>query len=373
MSATTGRARVVVAGLGDTGLIAAVNLARYDRQIDVVGISTTSAWLSGRDLGLRLARPGRWADQYNIAFSRFRALDRTRVVHGTLTGLDEGARTVTVRSAEGATNSEPYDALLIATGVRNGAWRRPDLQNQAGIEKGLSLMHARVAAAESIAIVGGGPAAMGSAAQLAEAFRHKQVSVYFPGDRGLTRHHPRVWDLVRSRLEGLGVRLHPHHRAEAPSDTSLSSGPVRFATGQAPAKAALVLWAIGRARPNTEWLPRTLLDVEGFVRVEANLSVPGHDGIWAVGDVAASDPLRSTARNNGAQLVARNIVRSLRGRGTRAWRSPSHVWGSVLGPLHDGLHIFLASGGDFRYSLQVNDLLERQVVSRLIYRGVRAE
>lgn len=109
------------------------------------------------------------------------------------------------------------------------------------------------------------------------------------------------------------------------------------------------------------------------MRVEANLSVPGHDGIWAVGDVAASDPLRSTARNNGAQLVARNIVRSLRGRGTRAWRSPSHVWGSVLGPLHDGLHIFLASGGDFRYSLQVNDLLERQVVSRLIYRGVRAE
>lgn len=373
MSATADRARVVVAGLGDTGLIAAVNLARYHRTLDVVGISTTSTWLGGRDVGLRLAQPGRWAGQYNIAFSRFTALDRTRVVHGTLTGLDEGTRAVTVRSAEGATTREPHDALLIATGVRNDAWRRPDLQDQTGIEDNLSMMHARVAAAESIAIVGGGPAAMGSAAQLAETFPRKQVSVYFPGDRGLTRHHPRVWDLVRSRLERLGVHLHPHHRAVAPPDTSLSSGPVRFTTGQPPVEAALVLWAIGRVRPNTEWLPPALLDTKGFVRVEANLSVPGHNGIWAVGDVAASDPLRATARNNGAPLVARNIAGSLRGRRTRSWRPPSHVQGSVLGPLRDGLQVFLASGGDFRYSLRVNDFLERHVTSRLIYRGVRAK
>ncbi|MGW2092213.1 FAD-dependent oxidoreductase [Promicromonospora sukumoe] len=367
----TRRSRVVVAGLGDTGLVATVHLARYHRNLDLVGISSTSAWLSGRDVGLRLARPERWAGQYNVEFSRFPALDRTRVVHGALTALDHDARVVTVRSAEGATTREPYDALLIATGVRNDVWRRPDLQDQTDIEDNLSVMHARVAAAGSIAIVGGGPAAMGSAAQLAEAFPHQRVSVYFPGERGLTRHHPRVWDLVRSRLEGLGVHLHPLHRAQTPPDMSPSSGPVRFTTGQPPAEAALVLWATGRVRPNTEWLPPAVLDAQGFVRVEADLSVPGHDGIWAVGDVASSDPLRATARNNGAQLVARNIAAALRGRRTRTWRAPAHVQGSVLGPLRDGLHVFLASGGDFRYSLRVHDLLERHVTSRLIYRGIR--
>lgn len=373
MPARADRTRVVVAGLGDTGLVAAVRLARYHRHLDLVGISTKSAWLSGRDVGLRLARPESWAAQYNIAFSRFPALDRARLVHGTLTGLDEGARAVTVRSAEGATTREPYDVLLIATGVRNDVWRRPNLQDQTDIDENLQAMHLRVAAAESIAIVGGGPAAMGSAAQLAETFPQKQVSVYFPGDRGLTRHHPRVWDLVRPRLERLGIHLHSHHRAETPPDMAPAAGPVRFTTGQPPAEAALVLWAIGRIRPNTEWLPSGSLDAKGFVRVEADLSVPGHNGIWAVGDVAASDPLRATARNSGAQLAARNIVASLRGKSTRAWRPPSYAQGSVLGPLHDGLQVFLASGGHFRYSLRLHDAIERHLVSRLYYRGIRAK
>ncbi|WP_306207698.1 FAD-dependent oxidoreductase [Actinoplanes sp. RD1] len=163
------------------------------------------SWLSGRDAGLRLARPERWAAQYNIAFSRFRAVDRARLVHGTLTGLDEEARTVTVRSAGGASTREPYDVLLLATGVRNGVWRRPELRDQGGIDEHRHALHARVAAAGSIAIVGGGPAATGMAAQLAERFPGKHVSLSFPRDRALTRHHPRVGDVVRPRLERLGV------------------------------------------------------------------------------------------------------------------------------------------------------------------------
>ncbi|MDP9794091.1 NADH dehydrogenase FAD-containing subunit [Catenuloplanes nepalensis] len=371
MPGTAERVRVVVAGLGDTGLIAAIKLARHHRLLDLVGITTKAAWLSGRDVGLQLARPERWADQYNIAFSRFPAMDRVRQVHGTVTGLDEGAREVTVQTADGATTREPYDVLLIATGVRNGVWRSPDLQDQAGIDETLHARHAQVASAESIAVVGGGPAAMSYAAQLAETFPGKPVSVYFPGDRGLTRHHPRVWDTVRPQLERLGVHLHPHHRAETPPDLAPSPGPVRFTTGQPPAEAALVLWATGRVRPNTEWLPSGLLDADGFVRVGPDLSVPGHDGIWAVGDVAATDPLRATARNFGAQLVARNILRSVRGRSTRAWRPPSHAQGTVLGPLHDGLQVFHESGSYFRYSVRVYDAVERHIVSRLYYSKTR--
>ncbi len=134
-----------------------------------------------------------------------------------------------------------------------------------------------------------------------------------------------------------------------------------------------MLWATGRTSPNTEWLPSALLDADGFVPVGADLSVPGHPGLWAVGDVAASDPLRATARNFGAQLAARNIVASLRGRSTRAWRPPSHAQGTVLGPLRDGLLVFLASGRHFRYSLRVYDAVERHFVSRLYYHGIRAK
>jgi hypothetical protein len=75
------RRRVVVAGLGDSGLLTAMRLAR---RADVVGISAKPALVSGQELGLRLSRPEDWARDYWIAFDRFRGLDRVRTVHGSL-------------------------------------------------------------------------------------------------------------------------------------------------------------------------------------------------------------------------------------------------------------------------------------------------
>src|SRR3546814_16283165 len=98
---------------------------------------------------------------------------------------------------------------------------------------------------------------MSSAAQVAERWPDKQVHVYFPGERGLPLHHPRAWNRVARRLTGLGVALHPGHRAVLPADgtNDLSAGPVRWQTGQPPTEADVVLWAIGQVPPNTGWMP----------------------------------------------------------------------------------------------------------------------
>ncbi len=63
--------RVVVAGLGDTGLLSAVRLTGH---ADVVGVSAKATWVSPRELGTRISRPDEWARDYLIAFDRFRAL-----------------------------------------------------------------------------------------------------------------------------------------------------------------------------------------------------------------------------------------------------------------------------------------------------------
>ena len=76
--------RVVIAGLGDSGVLTAIRLARH---AEVVGISTKPALVSGQELGWRLSRPRDWARANWIPFDRFRGLDRVRIVHGTLTGL----------------------------------------------------------------------------------------------------------------------------------------------------------------------------------------------------------------------------------------------------------------------------------------------
>ena len=128
------RPRVVIAGLGDTGLLTAIHLSRH---ADVVGISTKPALVSGQELGMRLARPDEWAREYLVGFDRFRSLDGVRTVHGTLTGLSLADRVVHVDSPDGTTRAEPYDVLVIATGVTNGFWRRPDLQSDDEVDAAL--------------------------------------------------------------------------------------------------------------------------------------------------------------------------------------------------------------------------------------------
>ena len=331
------RKRVVVAGLGDVGILTAIRLSRH---ADVVGISVKPGLVSGQELGVRLSRPHDWARDYWIPFDRFRRLDRVRIIQATLTGLDLAAQTVSGRSDDGATFAEGYDALVISTGVSNGFWRRPTMQSAAEIGADLSAAHDRLAAADSVIVVGGGAAAVSSAANMATTWPDKRVDLYFPGERPLGEYHPRIWKRVHDRLTGLGVGLHPGHRAVVSNGFAgdeITGGPVNWSTGQPPASAEAVLWAIGRVQPNTDWLPAELLDEHGFVRVTPELRLPGHQGVFAVGDVAATDPLRSSARNRGDALVAHNIRAEFAGRRLRSFRAPGRRWGSLMGIQPDGL------------------------------------
>ncbi len=366
------RPRLVVAGLGDSGLLTAIHLAR---RLDVVGITAKPELVSGQELGMRLARPDYWAKDYRVSFDRYRRLDRARIVHGALTGLDLAARTVTVQGDDGSTWQEPYDVLIISTGVTNGFWRQPALQSADEVSADLRAAHERLASTRSVIVVGGGAAAVGSAANLASTWPDKQVDLYFPGERALPRHHGRVWGRVRHRLTDLGVTLHPGHRAELPdgfAGDKITREPVRWSTSQEPASADAVLWAIGRVRANTAWLPPELLDDDGFVRVTPELRVPGHPGVYAIGDVAATDPLRTSARNRADRLLARNVRAELAGSPLRRYDPPRRRWGSVLGVQHDGLEVFAASGYAFRFpAWSVDRILRGLIVRQGIYRGVR--
>jgi len=368
------RSRVVIAGLGDTGVLTAMGLARKH---DVVGISVKPALVSGQELGVRVSRPDDWARDYWIAFDRLRGLDRVRTVHATLTGVDLAERTVLAQRDGGSVVKEPYDVLVVATGVTNGFWRRPVFETARAIGAELRAAHERLAAAESVTVVGGGAAAVSSAVNVALQWPDTRVDLYFPGDRALPSHHPRAWGRVRRRLLDAGVVLHPGHRAELPdghAPEEITSGPVVFSTGQAPVSADAVLWAVGRVRPNTEWLPAELLDEQGFVLVTSELRVPGQSGVFAVGDVAATDPLRSSARNRADKLLVRNIQAFLAGRPLQAYRPPGRRWGSVLGVQADGLEVFAPGGQAFRFpAWSIDRVLQPWIVRWGIYGGGRGE
>ena len=364
------RQRVVIAGLGETGVLTAVRLAK---RYDVVGVSTKTSLVSGQELGLRLTRPEWWARDYHHAFGALKSLDQVRVVHGTMAGIDLAARTVTVTLADGSTAEEPYDVLVISTGVSNGFWRRPDLESDDEVTAGIVGPHSTLAAARSIAVIGGGAAAVSTAWNASRVWPDKQVDLYFPGEVALPLHHRRVWTKVRAELEQSGVGIHPGHRAVVPADIErITAEPVSWSTGQDDVQADAVLWAIGRATPNTTWVPAEILDGEGFVRSGLDLKVPGADGVFAIGDVASTDPQRSSARNFTFKLLARNVRAHLDGRPLRTFDPPKRRWGSVTGYQDNGLVVFTPRGQSFRIPRFPADRMVRaRVVDKGYYRGVR--
>jgi apoptosis-inducing factor 2 len=363
--------RVVIVGLGDTGLLVAMGL---NPEFEVIGITPKPALVSGQELGLRVSRPDDWRRHYRIPFERYRGLRGVSVRHGLVIGLGLNERTVRLQTATGDDETLEWDALVLAPGVTNGFWRTATVETAEQVERSIDEIASRLASARSIAVIGGGASAVSAASNLKEAYPATHITLAFSQSSLLTEYHPRVREAVKARLAAQGIEVRPQHRAEVPPDGSpLTSGPVRFVTGQPTLEPDVALWAIGRVRPNTSFLPPELLDTNGFIRVDGHLRVPTSSTVFAVGDAAATDPQRCSARNGGAKLVARNVRAVLRGRPERlsTFRPPSHRWGSIFGPQRDGLRVFAPAG----FSVRIAPFLVRQIlfpwiVERVIYGGI---
>ncbi len=142
---------------------------------------------------------------------------------------------------------------------------------------------------------------------------------------------PQAAPRARSRPAPRPPRRDPRGiRSATRSPTIRSSG---APASRRPAADA-VLWAVGRVRPNSDWLPAELLDDDGFVRVNADLQLPDHPEVFAIGDIAATDPLRTSARNRADKILARNIRAHLKGRPLKPLQATPSSLG--LGHRHPG-------------------------------------
>ncbi len=359
--------------MGDTGVLVATHLGRA---ADVVGISTKPALVSGQELGNRLADPDRWRRNYLTPLSRFRKLDRVHTVHGGIISVDTGENLVHVDGADGRRTVVRYDYLVVASGVTNGFWRQSQVEDLDAIEDGLTTVASQIEAAASVAVVGGGATGVSAAANLARRYPTKSIDLFFSQDEPLPGYHPRVRRHLARVLTDVGVELHPGHRAAVPDGfraDRLTTAPVEWSTGQARFEADLVLWATGDVRPNSGFLPADMVDAQGFVRVDDQLRVPGHANVFAVGDIAASDPNRSSARNWGYRVVVHNVKAVADGRkNLKAFEAPEHRWGSILGIQDDGMTVYQPNGSSFRVpAWAAQPVLFDLITKTGIYGGVR--
>ena len=227
---------------------------------------------------------------------------------GEVTGIDTTAKQVLL--ADGG--QIPYDYLILATGVQHAYFGHDEWEPFAPGLKTLedaTLMRRKLLVAferaerepdvekrkalVTFAIVGAGPTGVELAgaiielarSTLAQDFRtvkpaEARVILIEAGSRVLANFKPDLSAYAQRALEQLGVEVWLNKAVTAVDADGVTAGDEHLA-------AKTVLWAAGvESSPAAKWLG-VPADRAGRTKVEADMSVPGHSEIFAVGDTAA--------------------------------------------------------------------------------------
>jgi NADH:ubiquinone reductase (H+-translocating) len=270
-----------------------------------------------------------------------RKRDEVTTLLGVVTGVDPRNRWVALEDG----GAVAFDTLVLATGARHAYFGHDEwepfapglktLEDATSIRRRVLLSleraerendPARRAALLTFVIVGGGPTGVELAGAIVELvyqnlrgeFRHfdtrqARVLLIEAGPRILPAIAPDLSAYALKALDRLGVEV----RLGAPVTDCNSKG-VRI--GDQIVEADVILWAAGvRASPAAAWLGAPS-DAAGRVKVEADLTVPGHPDIFVIGDTATvnvwngkpAPGIAPAAKQQGA-YVARTIKQRLAG------------------------------------------------------------
>jgi NADH:ubiquinone reductase (H+-translocating) len=321
------RPRVVVIGAGFGGMNLVKTLA--PAAVDIILIDRTNHNLF-QPLLYQVARaalaPSDIAVPIRSVFSHRR---NVTVLMGEVEGVDTVGRTVRVRE----TGEIPYDILVLATGSVYSWFGHDDWRSRSISLKTLDdaeVLRLRVLGAFERAesrtdpdqirtlltfiIVGGGPTGVelaGAIAELARStlardYRHidpttARVVICEAGTRLLPSFPERLSAYAERKLKALGVEVHVGETVEDVRDDGITAAAKLILAGN-------VFWCAGtEASSGARWIGAKT-GRHGLIRVNADCSVPGTDGIFAIGDVA------EMAGSDGQPLPALAPVAKQQGR-----------------------------------------------------------
>jgi NADH dehydrogenase len=332
------RPRIVIVGGGFGGLFAAHALRRAPARVMVIDrqnhhlfqpllYQVATAALNPSDIASPIRRILR--DQPN-----------TEVLLEEATAIDLEAKHVVVADADPIA----FDYLIVATGATHSYFGHdewaPFAPGLKSIDDALEIRRRVLFAFEvaereddpdrrhawlTFVIVGAGPTGVELAGALSEIARHAlardfrhidpaqaRVILLEGSPRFLPTYVEALSKKARDQLVAHGVDVRTGQMVTAIDDWGVSIGPERIA-------ARTVLWAAGVAASP---LARTLgvpLDRAGRVLVEPDLTIPGRDDVYVVGDLASLEqdgkpvPGVAPAATQEAKHAAKNILRTMRG------------------------------------------------------------
>src|SRR6266851_4379848 len=304
--------RIIIVGAGFGGLAAAKALKKT--QAEVVLIDRTNHHVFQPllyQVATSVLTPGQIATPIR---SVLRNQKNTTVIMGEVTGVDKNQKCVIVSDADRQNVPIAYDYLILATGASHSyfghnefAEYAPGLKSLADAEAARNkiLQAFETAEAEEDAtrhrdlltfiLVGAGPTGVEMAGALAIFVRSTLKSDFRRIDPASARivlvdMAPKVLGpfseslskAAKQRLENLGVEVRLGHSVDQIDAEGIVIAGERIAS-------KTVIWTAGVApSPAGKWL-NVETDRSGRVRIQKDLTVPGHPEIFVVGDTASLD------------------------------------------------------------------------------------
>src|SRR5437870_850417 len=306
------RPRVVIVGGGFGGLAAAKALGKAP--VEVILIDRTNHHVFQPllyQVATSVLAPSQMSSPIRGILGKQK---NTTVIMGEVTGVDKAQRCVFVNDADREHVPVPYDYLILATGARHSYFGHnefekfaPGLKSVAdavGIRNKILSAFEQAEAEEDVdlhrdlltfVLVGAGPTGVEMAAALAIFVRTSLPSEFRRIDPTSARivlidaarnvlgtFAPSLSEAAEFHLQKLGVEIHLGHAVEKIDSEGVIVAGERIAS-------RTVIWTAGvTPSPAGKWLG-VETDRAGRVRIQSDLSVPGHSEIFVIGDTASLD------------------------------------------------------------------------------------
>jgi NADH dehydrogenase len=312
------RPRVVIIGGGFGGLAVARVLAKAPVDVTVIDRNNHHVF---QPLLYQVATAGLSpADIAAPIRSILSGQANASVVLGEVAGIDTARRVVQTVEQEIA-----YDYLVVATGVRHSYFGHPEwekfapglktLKDATSVRKRILMAfeqaeathdEAKQRALMTIILVGGGPTGVEMAGTLSELTRqalrkdfrriHPELSriVLVEASERVLGNFPEHLALkAQDALKHMGIEVRCGFRVNAIDETGVTLIPAKGAQPDDPGErieSQLVLWTAGVQATSVGSYLGVELDRAGRVRVQSDLSIPGHPEVFVVGDAATLEP-----------------------------------------------------------------------------------
>ena len=351
----TGRPRVVIIGSGFGGLFAAQEFKNKD--VDVYLIARTGHHLFQPllyQVATGILSVGEIAPPTRFIL---KDLKNVKVVLGDVTDIKVDEKKVTYSSGR-LTLEQGYDSLIVAAGANQSYFGNDHFEKYAPgmktVDDALELRGRILGAFEqaelttdeaerrrllTFVIVGAGPTGVEMAGQVAELARNTFKGIFRNIDPSTARvvlldaapavlppFGPKLGNAARVRLEEMGVEVQLNAMV---SDINARGIVIKDPEGkERTIDAACKIWSAGVSASPLGKIIAEQTDAEtdraGRLKVQKDLSVPGHPEIFVVGDMMSLDNLPGVAQVaiQGGKYAARQINAEAEGKQTPEQRKP---------------------------------------------------